>query len=286
MGLLNKMESLGVKCDDSIAFSPSDSPNISEKPNSIGLLKKIIFLNEKQTLDFFDFVHKYQLTLCSIFELENNFFKITNCFGFDSESILQSISTKDFWYGILPEQNTIYNFSKTDNSLNPFFQFFSENLLDKISQIIIFRNDDKILLFSANNLEIFNDESTIFSDFLKLNIFHLDLLYSPFEKVNQNNCITYSIKFEKAILDFINNKKIDESLIHNFKKVIFNNIFYFLNNSFDNKIIETNDFVIKIYLNKDESVPKELILQHLKISFEEILLSSSKYIEIDSQVEN
>ena len=63
----------------------------SEKSNSVGLLRKIILMDEKNRLDFFDYVDKYKLSQCAILRQHEGLFQISSCFVFDCSSLYKSI---------------------------------------------------------------------------------------------------------------------------------------------------------------------------------------------------
>ena len=260
----------------------------TEKSNSVGLLRRIIRMNEKNRLDFFDYVNKYNLSQCAILRLHNGFFQISSCYGFDCNSIIKSISTVDFWNGLIPEKNTPRLFSRKDNSIQPLYQFFSDNLIDTIDSIILYRSQDDVILFSSSDsIENLIDDKDFFNNFSSLDTFDFkfafsddDVFYdnSSLEHVNKSN--TYIINLFDSIKSFIDNQNISDNQKLYFGQVIFYNVFYTLKKCFPKNLIDAENYSIKLHMTVRNSIPIKMLEQHLKLTLNDILYNCSSKIQI------
>ena len=259
--------------------------NNSEKSNSVGLLKRIIRMNEKNRLDFFDYVNKYNLSQCAVLRLNNGVFQISSCYGFDSSSILKSISTVDFWDGLAPKKDTPQLFSKKDNSIQPLYQFFSEKLIETIDSIILYRSQDDVILFcSSSSIEELLKNEDFFTQFCILEKYDFDFafsdqaVYEDDSKSNEKNEDLYIINLFESIQDFIQAQTISDNQKLHFGQVIFYNIFYTLKKGFPHNVFEEADYTI--YLYNKEAIPEKLLTNHLKCTLVDILGESSSKISI------
>ena len=91
----------------------------------MGLLTKANTLDKEKGMAFSDFVKKYKLKFCAVFEKNDNNFLIKNSIGFDGVSILSSLSTQDYWNGICSNFNELNIFSDDNRTLFPLLQLFS-----------------------------------------------------------------------------------------------------------------------------------------------------------------
>ena len=258
----------------------------SEKSNSVGLLKRIIRMNEKNRLDFFDYVNKYNLSQCAVFRLNNGVFQIDTCYGFDCNSILKSVSTVDFWNGLISQKNTPLLFSKKDNSIQPLYQFFSDNLIDIIDSIVLYRSQEDVILFcSSSSIETLIEDKDFFTQFCSLDKFDFDFAFSNDDIYFNDNpaaakANTYIINLYDSIKDFIENQNISENQKLHFEQVIFYNVFYSLRKCFPKNPMEEADYAINLYLQARNSIPKRMLEQHLKLTLNDILGESSSKIKI------
>ena len=269
----------------------------SEKSNSVGLLRKIILMDEKNRLDFFDYVNKYKLSQCAILKLRNGFFQISSCFGFDSQSILKSVSTEDFWKGLIPKNNTPYLFTRSDNSIQPLYQFFSETIIDSISSIILYKNNsDVILLASSESIEKLMKDKAFFKSFNELDTYDVKYAFSSnpadlFEVSSSKNKYTsfciFTIELSESINDFmLNNKQnLTEAQETHFRQVIFYNVYYTLKKCFPEHRLEETETTIKLFIPAEYNLPEKMLTKHLKLLLKEILGESSLKIKI-TQADN
>lgn len=128
---------------------------------------------EQAGLSFFEFVKKYNFSHCAIFERVNTFYVFSHSYGFDGDTILQSISTSDFWEGTV-EENKWNFFSRDENNLNTVLQFFSMNLKTSLPYVNIFYSKEKVLLTAFEGKPEYDDKlEKISKDFLSLNFENL-----------------------------------------------------------------------------------------------------------------
>lgn len=123
----------------------------------MGLLKKIED-SVKEKPYFSTFCKKYGFNHAGIYILRNNNFILTKSCGLDAETIFKSVSTKDFWEGTLNlkiDNDFWISFSRREDNLEPFFQFFSKKTVDSLNSIYyyIFKTTNETGIFF-----IINDE--------------------------------------------------------------------------------------------------------------------------------
>lgn len=142
-----------------------DFSNINE-----GLTETTVETNTEvsaERLSFFDFTVKHSLTNTGIFAKDGVFYSFNASKGFDSDTILQSLSTSDFWEGTIKE-NSWSVFSREDNNLNTMLQFFSNELKNSFDFICIYENGDYILLCAfTKEMPSYEELKAIAEDFKK-----------------------------------------------------------------------------------------------------------------------
>ena len=150
----------------------------------MGLLKRIEeSINQKPY--FSTFCSKYGFNHAGIYILQNNNFILSKSFGLDAETIFKSVSTKDFWEGTLNykiDNDFWISFSRKEDNLEPFFQFFSKELVDSLNSIFyyIFKTSSKTCIFFIVNEEEEYILPELSEDFTK------QLLFLAEEKIDFN----------------------------------------------------------------------------------------------------
>lgn len=136
----------------------------------MGLLSRIsagIETPAEIPLSFFDLANKYSLPHVCVFRKSGNFFVASASKGLDGDTILQSLSTSDFWGGTVTD-NTWSTFSREDNNLNTILQFFSEKMKSEINFAQVFKNGNRILLLAFNDAPLdYTLLTTISQEFIK-----------------------------------------------------------------------------------------------------------------------
>ena len=119
----------------------SNSASNTKQPESVpvkkvssGLLAKA----QKATENTFSSLQELAITKgfkhCAIFTPVHGMMVITEAVGLDSQTVANSVSSKDFWKGIFKTSNVL-NYSKADNEMYNFLQFFSFELKGSIQHI-------------------------------------------------------------------------------------------------------------------------------------------------------
>lgn len=188
------------------------------------LLQKMLKYADSK-LSFFEFTEKHNLSLCAVFEKCENTFVISASKGIDSLSILNSVSTDDFWKGTVPQNEWVY-FSRENSEINQILQFFSQSLKDSIEEIYIFASENRILLLADTESFSFNKDS------LKTDFFRLETTISDITSESTEN--TISIDYSASLEDmFSNAEKLSEDLLTKIRNALKSEI-YFRVNSFLN----------------------------------------------------
>jgi len=247
------------------------------KTHSMGLLKKARLLAQAKSFSFFEFIMKNNISLCSYLKPSDGNYFIYDSFGLDGLSILNSSSTEDFWNGIIPSSGKILNFSKTDNSINQFFQFLSFEQKDLINSVSLYR-------FSNNNIFVlFNKEisESILHD-LNLVDFNLNIEIIPELQENLNYKL-FTLDFSKCIKSFIdlnlknsvqNKENAEKSISKLIKHVLIQNF----NKPHCSLISENN--TSKVLLVNGNDITEDLLLNHLIKELQNFIQESAELISV------
>lgn len=232
-----------------------------------GLLQKANLLSQEKGLAFSNFVKKYNNLTFAIFTKQDNFYFISNSLGFDGESILASYSTIDFWEGLIPIKNMVYNFSNDDNTLNKMLQFFSFEMKEKIAKVSIYFSQDKIIFLC-------NKELT--QEFIH------DVNFINFENAYTQKENTYKLKYLEAVNAYILEKAKYKSSIHTIYRQA-------LNHEIENRLIlffAASEYSIKIdndsvsYISSDNPIDSKLLLSHLIFNLKDVITNKAQLIEL------
>lgn len=209
----------------------------------MGLLNKIEEVRSKDPC-FSTFCKKYGFLHAGIFTLKDNIFILTKAFGLDEETVFKSVSSKDFWEGSLKyniDNNFWVSFSRREDNLEPFYQFFSRRIIDELNSIyfFVFKTASSINIFFLLNLE--ND------------------YYLP----------EISESFSTDLLFFLENDSSIRPSITNFQKY-FNSDYIFASVSYTN--------LLKYYFNTILKTYPEEIQKDLLVTFHEEMYSQLKMI--------
>lgn len=214
MGLLQHIEGGSLK-------EPSPVPQTKGS-----LLQKMLKYAEDK-LSFFEFTEKHHLSLCALFEKCENSFIISASKGLDSFSILNSVSTVDFWQGTV-HLNEWTCFSKENSQINQILQFFSQNLKDSIEEIFIYTTENRILLI-ADTKGFSVNKKALENDFSKLDT----IIPEISSDINEN---TITIDYSASLEDMLSNTEIHSiELAEKIKNSIIYEIFFKINSFLTDK---------------------------------------------------
>lgn len=278
MGLLDKLSKSGFEAPQEQHSLPAqDKPIIQKKSNSVGLLKKSMMASQYDKLDFFEFIQKYNFSLCSYLQLKDNSYCITKSFGFDGKSICQSYSTKDFWDGTIKEKNNLYSFQSGTSDILPFYQFFSDKLKDKIELLYIYKFDDDSIFLLVTD-KFFTVPQTLIYD-LQNTDFAGELIRTPSSEQNGTS-FEYEINLFEAIESFVlANSKTNKLLINAISEQLFINLsLYFPKPDLLTKK-EIGVYYLKIFC--PQALPIELFTAHLQNQIKFVLDNHSELISIE-----
>lgn len=245
----------------------------------MGLLQKANLLSQRKGLAFLEFVQKYNIKRCAVFTKVNNDYFITQSIGFDGVSIAFSKSTSDFWAGLIPENNKVFNFNSSQKTLSSVLQFFSLKLKDEIDFVDIYKTSDNRILFLCNKeltLEIAKDFSNV-DEKLEYKKDFADQLNS----LDSNISVTkYAIDFDEAIDSFIsenikNNSTAEKNPISN---ELQNRLFQSFNKPHFYK--KTGTTTARIILNSSNEMPEELVINHIVTILKPVLDNNAALINI------
>ena len=112
MGLLSRIENLTTEKAGLLARA-DELKKCAGKPQA----------QETANIDFCAFASKNGFTHSGIFSLKDDFYYLSETQNLDLTTITNSLSTKDFWDGLISGKKGWIFFE--GESLNPFFQLFS-----------------------------------------------------------------------------------------------------------------------------------------------------------------
>lgn len=241
---------------------------ISNMLQSDGLLAKAEAYRNKN-IEFFDWCKKNNFTRCGIYQESDGFYHLTDCAGFDLKTISLSVSTKDFWDGLLKEKKTVVF---KDDTLLPLMQFFSEKIKGEVRQITVlpFISGGKQAYFLLlGELDAEKEHGIIF-DLTKI-LSKENAGKTEFDKPVEEGIALYpaslfiisaKLAVEKEFSQFQGNLR--EDLISTAMK----NIFHLLSPLFQAPNILTlgSDFELKAVLFTKDDVEPKLIQYHINKS--------------------
>ncbi len=266
MGLLSRI-SAGLETPAEITKESSSDQVVSAASDS-------------EKLSFFDFIHKNSLSHCCIFKKINSIFVSSFSWGFDGDTILQSISTSDFWEGtIKPEQwNT---FSREENSLNTMLQFFSEKLKSNFNFVYVYEINDYILLIAEESVFLREPElDKISADFLNIDLEKLPE-YKDLLSDNETPCsVKCTFSIENALNEIM--EQLSPSMKTNMSCSFISETCNLMRKLFTKGSYEyLGNYKFSVSLNSESRVSDDVLKLFLKTSLSVIFKDKSSFISYD-----
>ncbi len=245
----------------------------------MGLLTKANLIDLNKRLAFSDFILKYKIKIFAIFKKKENSFFVQNSLGLDGKSILESISTEDFWKGCCKDINTVYNFNINQKD-NPLLQFFSFKIIEDIKVISVVRKEDSIFLLG--NIEITED---ILKDYSTLDYTPTLFSESKLQTLINENSIFYKldIDFDDAIQTYLYTNLNNKNYTKDFSLSLFNelsNRIMFAYNSPDTSVKAFNNRIKTVFIS-NQPISKELLTNHLILNYTSVIDNAAEVINIE-----
>jgi len=228
-------------------------------------------------LSFFEFIKKHNLSHCAVFERVNTFFVFSHSYGFDGDTILQSISTSDFWEGTVEKEKWNY-FSRDENNLNTVLQFFSVNLKTKLTYVNIFPSKDRILLVAYDTKPEYGESL----DFISKDFLSLDYDKLPESVENEESKLCLYTNINEAASDVLGNLNIE------IKEVMKNAFFTETYSSLKNLLEEPDSFYVSedkkfiISIVSKSHITKESLEAFFQNALKPVFKTSSSLISYES----
>jgi len=281
MGLLKKMSDQGMVSTKKEPAPVSQKP-VQTKSNSVGLLKKSLIISNDDGLDFFEFIEHYNIQIWSLLKKSGQSYVAEYSAGLDGKSICNSLSTDDFWQGLIKENKSLYTFNKVDNSLLPLLQFFSKAQTDSINSLYVFKADDERIIFFKPEEGNFN--LNISTDLLKINSYNLEKFINKKTSDKKAAASLYTLDFSEAIESYLNanyKNNYDQRLKASFFNAIYLRMLkHFPNPSFIK--IENQKLLLSYALS--EAIPKELLYNHIIFDTSFLLYEHSKLLVMEEAI--
>ena len=266
MGLLSRINNSG-------SINGTSTSNSINK-NGTGLLARATATTNKTFSSFQEWAKSNGFSHCGIFSIVHGMMVITQAFGLDSQTVANSVSSRDFWKGILSTK-AVLNYSKKDNELYNFLQFFSFDLKSSIQHISLLKiknNSDfsVLMVYNTDSEKEINLTESI-ENSLKYNS------NTKFDSSNFNKQLSsyflYKLSFEQLIKTSIKSIQLPEANITNAAiKCISEEVFYLVKCAFPspNEVALGLSNTINLALN-NKIADESLMQNHISLLLKEIL---------------
>lgn len=266
MGLLSRINNSG-------SLNGTSKSNSINK-NGTGLLARATATTNKTYSSFQEWAKSKVFSHCGIFSIVHGMMVITQAFGLDSQTVANSVSSRDFWKGILSTK-AVLNYSKKDNELYNFLQFFSFDLKSSIQHISLLKiknNSDfsVLMVYNTDSEKEINLTESI-ENSLKYNS------NTKFDSSNFNKQLSsyflYKLSFEQLIKTSIKSIQLPEANITNAAiKCISEEVFYLVKCAFPspNEVALGLSNTINLALN-NKIADESLMQNHISLLLKEIL---------------
>lgn len=266
MGLLSRINNSG-------SLNGTSKSNSINK-NGTGLLARATATTNKTYSSFQEWAKSNGFSHCGIFSIVHGMMVITQAFGLDSQTVANSVSSRDFWKGILSTR-AVLNYSKKDNELYNFLQFFSFDLKSSIQHISLLKiknNSDfsVLMVYNTDSEKEINLTESI-ENSLKYNS------DTKFDSSNFNKQLSsyflYKLSFEQLIKTSIKSIQLPEANITNAAiKCISEEVFYLVKCAFPspNEVALGLSNTINLALN-NKIADESLMQNHISLLLKEIL---------------
>lgn len=266
MGLLSRINNSG-------SINGTSKSNSINK-NGTGLLARATATTNKTYSSFQEWAKSNGFSHCGIFSIVHGMMVITQAFGLDSQTVANSVSSRDFWKGILSTK-AVLNYSKKDDELYNFLQFFSFDLKSSIQHISLLKiknNSDfsVLMVYNTDSEKEINLTESI-ENSLKYNS------NTKFDSSNFNKQLSsyflYKLSFEQLIKTSIKSIQLPEANITNAAiKCISEEVFYLVKCAFPspNEVALGLSNTINLAL-KNKIADESLMQNHISLLLKEIL---------------
>lgn len=266
MGLLSRINNSG-------SINGTSKSNSINK-NGTGLLARATATTNKTYSSFQEWAKSNGFSHCGIFSIVHGMMVITQAFGLDSQTVANSVSSRDFWKGILSTK-AVLNYSKKDNELYNFLQFFSFDLKSSIQHISLLKiknNSDfsVLMVYNTDSEKEINLTESI-ENSLKYNS-NTKFDSSIFNK-QLSSYFLYKLSFEQLIKTSIKSIQLPEANITNAAiKCISEEVFYLVKCAFPspNEVALGLSNTINLALN-NKIADESLMQNHISLLLKEIL---------------
>lgn len=266
MGLLSRI-SAGIDI-------PAEANSINESLLESSLKK------ETGKLSFFDFLKKNSISHCAVFSKAESFYSFCFSWGFDSATVLQSISTSDFWEGST-KLNQWTLFSSETNNLNTILQFFPDSQKKSFSASYVY-NAGNYLLLIANEKNIYSDSELkkLSEDFNIINFSNTEFIS---ESSKKNNNIQLTVNFTAAISEY--SGKLNPVLKSQIQQALYSECICLLSTLSDKNISiktsEGSDFRLFVSIHSDANISQNSIRSFLTESLKKVFGNRANLISYE-----
>lgn len=279
---------MGLLSHISNSSSSTKTVTKTERPAGTGLLARAQQSTTKTFSSFQDWARSKGYDHCGILSPVHGMMVITHAYGIDSQTVANSVSSKDFWNGTLSQSKPIINYSKSDNDFYNFLQFFSFDLKNSISHISFVKLssiDDQSLLMIFNNdsdKEINIKQSDI--ENLALTNQNINTDYNKYKSeisiaAKNNKYSLYTLSFEDLIENSIKTIQLpEENIKHKIIECVKEEIFDLLSKAFSapSFVSVKNSSTLKIAYLNESNIDEMLLQSHIGLVLSETLCSPEK----------
>lgn len=254
---------------------------LPQQKSGSGLLARAQQSLEKEYFSIQNWAKENNFAHCGFFSSVNGIMAITNAYGLDSQTIINSISSKDFWQGTF-SNNSVLNYSKHDKEIYNFLQFFSFDLKNSIEHICFIKlpleNDFAIFMtFNTDENELCISKKIIDNINFIATTNKIGKNYFNFSSLVPQNYYLYTIDYFEIFQNSIN---VNQFPNENVKNAIINCIDSQIYNFFKSALPEPAIVFFRkpnrIYLAlKTKILDKDLFLTHINFIFKNIFGQSA-----------
>ena len=221
---------------------------------------------------------------CGVFTLVHGMYVISHAYGIDSQTVANSVSSKDFWSGTLNGDDDVYNYSKDDQSFYDFLQFFSFDIKNEICHIsfVRFNHADEKAILMVFNMDSSKKINISLSDTNTLNLSNraknLSLSKNDKDVPKKSELQMFTLSLAESVETSIKSVQLPERSIYNcVSECIYDEITDLLFDAFPSPDIVcfSEPASIKIILADKSNIDEQLLQSHINLLLTDLLCKSS-----------
>ncbi|MBR0155597.1 MAG: hypothetical protein IJM22_05940 [Treponema sp.] len=259
---------------------------VVSKKSGTGLLARA----QKSVADsystFQQWAKSYGFEHCGVFTLVHGMYVISHAYGIDSQTIANSVSSKDFWSGTLDSKETVFNYSKDDQNFYDFLQFFSFDIKNEICHIsfVKFNQGGEQAILMIFNMDSSKKINISLSDTAKLNLSerakNLSLSKKDTDVSKNAEFQMFTLSLSESVESSIKSVQLPERSIYNcVLECIYDEITDLMSDAFPlpDIVAFAEPASVKIVLTNKSSIDELLLQSHINLLLTDLLCKPSVF---------